>query len=97
MRMLLITGTRAQDMTVSALKYNGMRKDPTPGDRCVVTGWGRREDGLTVDQLQQVKISIVRYETCQDRNHYNGRLDETMLCAGSTGRDSCQVTPCFHR
>ncbi len=81
----------SDDLTMSALYYNGRRKDPNPGDRCVVTGWGRREDGQTTEQLQQVTVEVVKFETCKDPNHYNGTLDFTMLCAGEEGKDACQV------
>lgn len=43
--------------------------------------------------LRQVALPIVASDVCNRPNWYNGRVDETMICAGyeEGGQDSCQV------
>ncbi|KRX99150.1 Serine protease 30 [Trichinella pseudospiralis] len=60
----------------------------TPGDICVVTGWGdTRENGSTSDTLKQVDVKIMKPGTCA-----NVRSDVITFCAGvmEGGKDSCQ-------
>ncbi|KAL1232471.1 Chymotrypsin-C [Trichinella spiralis] len=69
----------------------------TPGDICVVTGWGdTTENGTTSNTLKQVGVKIMKKGTCA-----NVRSEVITFCAGAMegGKDSCQVnmfTPfCF--
>ncbi len=49
--------------------------------------------GSGSDVLRQVAVHIISRDTCNQRNWYNGRVLDKMMCAGSTagGVDSCQV------
>merc|ERR1712098_944210 len=50
---------------------------------CNVSGWGTlTAGGYTPDVLMVVSVPIVGEGTCQ--------IDESMICAGETGKDSCQ-------
>ena len=41
----------------------------------------------------QVMVPLIGEEVCNQPGWYDGRVDETMICAGYAegGRDSCQV------
>ncbi|KAL6065677.1 hypothetical protein STEG23_028038 [Scotinomys teguina] len=70
------------------------------GTSCWVTGWGDIDDNEPLPPpypLKQVKVPIVENSLC-DRKYHNGLytgdniriVRDDMLCAGNTGRDSCQ-------
>lgn len=68
---------------------------PPPDNKiCIVTGWGHEsEKGRRAATLREIHVPILSPFTCNDRNHYNGRLHTpSMFCAGySTGGiDACQ-------
>ncbi|XP_040571361.1 trypsin-1 [Lepeophtheirus salmonis] len=55
----------------------------------VVSGWGTVEfGGSSSDVLRSVTLQLVSDEYCSDA--YDGHTDESMICAGSPGKDSCQ-------
>jgi secreted trypsin-like serine protease len=59
---------------------------------CFVTGWGERQNNQDLSAknvLQQVKVPIVPSDTCKQPNYWGTQVDDTMLCAGSRGADSC--------
>jgi secreted trypsin-like serine protease len=64
--------------------------DAPAGKQCVVTGWGETQGTGDNQRLLQVMVPIVSTASCNDRQHYRGAIDDTMLCAGVSGRDSCQ-------
>lgn len=39
----------------------------------------------------QVPLPIVAMASCNGSNSYDGAIDSTMICAGETGKDTCQV------
>ncbi|XP_042588939.1 transmembrane protease serine 2-like isoform X2 [Cyprinus carpio] len=60
---------------------------------CYVTGWGALFSGGPASQtLQEAKIQLIDRTTCNSRAVYNGRITDTMICAGKLegGVDSCQ-------
>ncbi|XP_068728977.1 CUB and peptidase domain-containing protein 1-like [Montipora capricornis] len=59
--------------------------------KCWATGWGAlRYDGPSSKELMQVEIPLVSRENCL--YSYPGRIDDTMICAGSSqgDKDTCQ-------
>ncbi|XP_061570623.1 transmembrane protease serine 9-like [Cololabis saira] len=59
--------------------------------RCTITGWGStRENGPRVHRLQEVNVSIMATDACND--YYKGRVKPSMFCAGKEGGgvDACQ-------
>ncbi|XP_015415218.1 PREDICTED: mastin-like [Myotis davidii] len=67
-----------------------------PGTRCWVTGWGdiAFQVPLLPKNLQEVEVPIVADEICLWQYLKIGKvIKDDMLCAGSWGRDSCQVRP----
>jgi len=66
------------------------QNDAPAGKECVVSGWGETQGTGDNQNLQEVTVPIVSHTECNDRRHYRGAVDNTMLCAGIAGRDSCQ-------
>ncbi|XP_038170063.1 kallikrein-4 [Arvicola amphibius] len=62
---------------------------PTPGDTCLVSGWGRLRNGRLPSLLQCVNLSVVSEETCQQL--YDPVYHLSMFCAGGgqDRKDSC--------
>ncbi|XP_063761928.1 ovochymase-1 isoform X1 [Eleginops maclovinus] len=63
----------------------------SPHRRCTITGWGStRENGPRVNRLQEVNVTILSSESCNQ--FYLGRMRPSMFCAGSPGggADACQ-------
>jgi secreted trypsin-like serine protease len=73
------------------IRTKGIRlaaKDSNPTGTVTVTGWGTTSDGGSPDVLQTVDVPMVDDATCEKA--YPGSIDETMICAGISGKDSCQ-------
>uniref|UniRef100_A0A3B4EWA7 Zgc:55888 n=1 Tax=Pundamilia nyererei TaxID=303518 RepID=A0A3B4EWA7_9CICH len=59
--------------------------------KCTITGWGStRENGPRVNRLQEVNVTILPSDTCNQ--YYLGRIRPSMFCAGKDegGLDACQ-------
>ncbi|XP_041636357.1 ovochymase-1 isoform X2 [Cheilinus undulatus] len=62
-----------------------------PYRKCTITGWGStRENGARVNRLQEVNVTILPPEVCNQ--YYLGRMRPSMFCAGKDGggADACQ-------
>lgn len=57
-----------------------------------VSGWGRtQEKGEVSDVLRKVRLPLISATECSRRyRKVRMKVTESMLCAGETGRDSCQ-------
>ncbi|KAK3549900.1 hypothetical protein QTP86_015517, partial [Hemibagrus guttatus] len=58
-----------------------------------VTGWGVTQvQGSPSNELREAQVSLISPAVCNSRPVYNGRLTDTMICAGKLegGVDSCQ-------
>uniref|UniRef100_A0A3Q2PH13 Transmembrane serine protease 2 n=1 Tax=Fundulus heteroclitus TaxID=8078 RepID=A0A3Q2PH13_FUNHE len=63
------------------------------GSQAWITGWGTLfSSGQSPDTLNQAQISIYNRETCNARQVLDGKVTETMFCAGKLigGVDTCQ-------
>ncbi|KAK5896409.1 hypothetical protein CgunFtcFv8_010011 [Champsocephalus gunnari] len=63
----------------------------SPLKKCTITGWGStRENGPRVSRLQEVNVTILSPESCNQ--FYLGRMRPSMFCAGRPGGgvDACQ-------
>ncbi|MBQ4877761.1 trypsin-like serine protease [Pseudoalteromonas luteoviolacea] len=70
-----------------------LRDSLIAGDLLKVMGWGRlSSEGDSTKKLREVDVPYVPNEICNDVNHYNGYISDTMMCAGieEGGKDSCQ-------
>ncbi|XP_007649290.1 transmembrane protease serine 11B [Cricetulus griseus] len=64
-----------------------------PGEGVVVTGWGAlSHSGNSPMLLQKASVKIIDTNTCNAEEAYNGRIVDTMLCAGymEGNIDACQ-------
>ncbi|XP_036056265.1 transmembrane protease serine 11B [Onychomys torridus] len=64
-----------------------------PGEGVVVTGWGAlSHNGESPLLLQKASVKIIDTNTCNAEEAYNGRILDTMLCAGymEGNIDACQ-------
>ena len=65
--------------------------------RAVATGWGRTaQEGDLSNDLLKVIIEFIDHDTCDSkyrnvRKLKKGILDDRQVCAGSEGKDTCQV------
>lgn len=68
--------------------------DPAQTIQSVTAGWGdlRESGGQTPDILQKVTVPLVTKKVCNEKEAYNGSVNDTMICAGfkAGGKDSCQ-------
>lgn len=63
-----------------------------PGTLCDVAGWGVvTHAGRRPDVLQQLTVTIMDRETCNQRTHHDGAVTKNMLCTESNRRDTCRV------
>lgn len=55
------------------------------------------ENGATSPVLHEANVPIVSNPVCNDQNHYDGLVDDTMICAGfeQGDKDTCQVVPFY--
>lgn len=68
-------------------------KNPINGELSTVYGWGAlKENGPSPSLLQKVDVPIVSQSICNAPDSYNGKIMQSMLCAGvpEGGKDSCQ-------
>jgi trypsin len=70
--------------------YRLFNTDETPQSNtmAIVSGWGITESGELSDTLRAVRIPVVDRQACNIS--YSGLISNGELCAGSTGKDSCQ-------
>ncbi|XP_059615032.1 trypsin-4-like [Phlebotomus argentipes] len=62
--------------------------EPLAASRVFVSGWGATYiDGSPSEVLQFTQIPIISRDVCNST--YMGRVSETMICAGESGRDIC--------
>ena len=82
-----------QNITPIKLADQEVRNSLVAGDNLKVMGWGRLSfGGETPTRLQEVNVPYVTNEVCNNTEHYNGQISNTMICAGLAegGKDSCQ-------
>ncbi|XP_047485799.1 trypsin alpha-3-like [Penaeus chinensis] len=60
------------------------------GKTATVTGWGTTSSGgSSSDTLREVDVTVLSNTACRS-DSYGRAIKDTMLCAGSAGKDSCQ-------
>jgi secreted trypsin-like serine protease len=88
--MVVGLSERIQDVPLQVLNFD--KASPASGAVATVIGLGyTSEEGEFADVLQEVKVDVVDFTTCNDA--YGRIMDDIMLCAGvlpSGERDSCQ-------
>ncbi|GFY73464.1 u21-ctenitoxin-Pn1a [Trichonephila inaurata madagascariensis] len=97
--LALLKTTKPIDIAGSKGFINGVclpqnKSDPTGYG--TVIGWGHtKEDGRNSNTLKHVTVPIIERKICNemyDEDLHDGvdEILDTMICAGMTGRDSCQ-------
>jgi len=66
-----------------------------PGTECVVSGWGKTDEGATkdTDSLKSVTVPLIGQQQCRQMYQDDRDLSDSMLCAGYAhgGADSCKA------
>uniref|UniRef100_UPI0037E80B42 hyaluronan-binding protein 2-like n=1 Tax=Semicossyphus pulcher TaxID=241346 RepID=UPI0037E80B42 len=64
----------------------------SPGQECVVSGWGATETQRLSGQLLNARVFVISDQKCRTPPIYGSVLDDSMFCAGTLqgGIDSCQ-------
>ena len=66
------------------------RNEKYVGKKATVTGWGTMSWGGTVpDELHEVDVTVTSFKTCNNAYSLRYPITDSMLCAMSTGKDSC--------
>ncbi|GFS40434.1 u21-ctenitoxin-Pn1a [Nephila pilipes] len=95
----LLKTTKPIDIAGSKGYINGVclpQNESDPTGYATVIGWGHtKEDGDNSDTLKHVTVPIIERKICNDmydEDPHDGvdEILDTMICAGMTGRDSCQ-------
>ena len=64
------------------------------GSYAIATGWGdTRENGRHSNVLQEIRLPIWSNINCASKyGEEDEKIYDTMFCAGSEGKDTCQVS-----
>lgn len=73
------------------------------GEKAIATGWGKTDfAGFPSDQLRKVTLDLADHVTCynsftriSELRLERGIDDKIMVCAGTKGKDTCQVMANF--
>lgn len=96
--LLQLRGRAKLNKAVQTIPLPTSDDDPKPGTICTVAGWGTttNSEPRFPTALMEVNITVIKRQTCNDKNHYNGKpvITENMICAGATSgkKDSCNVS-----
>ncbi|XP_034450825.1 granzyme A-like isoform X2 [Hippoglossus hippoglossus] len=79
--------------TVKCLKLDDAIKDPAAGTSCMVSGWGRTNNGKMSDVLMSVNVTVVDRVKCNSPEYYNRHpvITSGMICAGSDGTNAADT------
>ncbi|MDK1289860.1 serine protease [Pseudoalteromonas umbrosa] len=81
-----------ENITPITLADKGIRDSLVAGETLKVMGWGRLSHGGDAPQkMHEVDLQYVPNEVCNDNNHYDGDITESMMCAGVPAGDK---SPC---
>ncbi|CAH0720106.1 unnamed protein product, partial [Brenthis ino] len=81
-----IASNKIKPIRLHDLKTDKVLED---GQQCVISGFGLKEDDKAVVSLQMVCVPLVSSSLCEE--YYDEMyLHPSSLCAGSTGKDSCE-------
>lgn len=61
-----------------------------------ITGWGATQNVNESNKvLRGVVVPTINQAKCDNIYYYDGGVTTQMVCAGSSGKDSCTVSSCF--
>lgn len=64
------------------------RKEPAPGARCSLAGWGVREDGERSPTLQEMEVTVMDVQRCNSSRFWKGEIGPAMICFQGLRRGS---------
>ncbi|CAI5649662.1 unnamed protein product [Oreochromis niloticus] len=73
--------------TVKPLQLGKIVRDPPPGSKCMVAGWGQTENNQTSDVLLSANVTVVSRQTCNSYYNHHPVITSNMICAGHDGLD----------
>nr|WP_247686889.1 serine protease [Pseudoalteromonas luteoviolacea] len=81
-----------ENITPIQLADHNVKNELNDGDTLKVIGWGRLGlGGGSPEKLQEVDLQYVPNDICNDIDHHNGSISDTMMCAGVPEGDK---SPC---
>ncbi|MCF2910451.1 trypsin-like serine protease [Pseudoalteromonas sp. DL2-H2.2] len=90
---ILTLANPVEGITPIELADDELKRSYVAGENFRVMGWGAlHAGGPSPDKLHEVDVAYIPNEVCNDAKHYDGRISDSMLCAGfdEGGKDSCQ-------
>ncbi|XP_063346594.1 granzyme A-like [Pelmatolapia mariae] len=73
--------------TVKPLQLGKIVRDPLPGSKCMVAGWGQTENNQTSDVLLSANVTVFSRQTCDSYYNHHPVITSNMICAGHDGLD----------
>uniref|UniRef100_A0A669BB73 trypsin n=1 Tax=Oreochromis niloticus TaxID=8128 RepID=A0A669BB73_ORENI len=73
--------------TVKPLQLGKIVRDPPPGSKCMVAGWGQTENNQTSDVLLSANVTVFSRQTCNSYYNHDPVITSNMICAGHDGLD----------
>ncbi|MBQ4877758.1 trypsin-like serine protease [Pseudoalteromonas luteoviolacea] len=81
-----------ENITPITLADKEVKESLTPGETLKVMGWGRLSHGGDAPKkLHEVDLQYVPWDVCNDKDHHDGGITESMMCAGVPDGDK---SPC---
>ena len=94
---LVILSSPVQDDNIQLITLNNDNAYPNTGTIAHVMGWGDTDPGsavVTVKSLQIASVEVISNDECEsfsiNGQNYQGKIDESMLCTYTEGKDACQ-------
>lgn len=87
--VVLFLETLKFDEKIQSIPIAARLFDPAHGSDATVSGWGYMNNGQLAKNLQAVTVPVVNQDACEVQ--WPGWLDNSMICAGDKGRDSCKI------
>lgn len=77
---------------MSAVRLPQVNEAIAAGTPSLVTGWGLTKSTDSNQFLRGVVVPTYDQTTCDNIYMYDGGISDRMVCAGSAGKDSCNVS-----
>lgn len=91
--LLKLTSAISLDGTTKAIIPLPRENEPiTDGTAVLVTGWGETQSAKESNkELRGVIVATISQAKCDNIYYYDGGVTDRMVCAGTSGKDSCTV------
>jgi hypothetical protein len=83
-------------VTKAPIALPDLNEQVSDGTPVLVSGWGLTKSSTESRQfLRGVVLPTINQTKCDDIYKYDGGISKQMICAGSPGKDSCNVRHLF--